>query len=498
MVVSTRSTTRSSDCDTSTHDARARKSRSKRKRLASQSPQRSPSPSHPSTTLSDLPNELLHEILDELPPSDKTIIALATTCRRLNEFVMAHHFGRVSSRNFRRNSGDQPFSSFRALRLSFIYKPRLSSIYCNFSENFGKEMKEVQRSLPILKAMGTEFHVSFMGMYWPKPPTEKRVAFFKDLSKLRCTTIDTHASYPGSDATTVTGVPARIGPGPPYLTQLSTVTLTVHPKQYMAWILQSMKESPVRVLTLCYLPNKTLKTIAETTLDSLQTVTLLGCRVSFTVVTAFLKSHPRIKSLDTRAWNPLTRITPKCLKETRRGFETSFEPATRLSLSSITGTATAIQCLLSTPKAFPFLERADITDGEVTEMQHALFKISHILTVHHLHLHLQDLNEWLQFKIPGKRVKRVEELLTRITDFSISFDDQEVIRTVGIPIAAALIPNLERFHTTSRCSEREQLNFVKKMKDACPGLKVVAVDSFLWYTDPECLRQKEKELDDKE
>ncbi|KAK0221021.1 hypothetical protein EDD85DRAFT_1028560 [Armillaria nabsnona] len=498
MVVSTRSTTRlASDCGTSTQDARARKGRSKRKGLASRSPQRSPSPSRPSTTLSDLPNELLHEILDGLPPSDKTTIALATTCRRLNEFVMVHHFGQVSYRYFSRNSGDRPFSSFRVLRLSLIYKPRLSSIYCNFSENFGKEMKEVQRSLADLKAMGTEFHVSFMGMYWPKPPTEKHVAFFKDLSKLRCTTIDMHASHPGPDATTVTGVPARIGPGPPYLTQLSTVTLTVHPKQYMAWILQSMKESPVKVLTLCYSPNKTLKTIAETTLDSLQTVTLLGCRVSFTVVTAFLESHPRIKSLDTRTWNPLTRITPKCFKETQRYCEMSFKSATRLSLSSITGTATAIQWLLSTPKAFPFLERVDITDGDVTEMQQALFKISHIPTVHHLCIHLQDLNEWLQVKFHrGKRVKRAEELLTGITDFSISFDDQEVIRTVGIPIAAALIPNLERFHTTSRCSEREQLNFVKKMKDACPGLKVVAVDSCHLYTDPEWLQQKEKELDE--
>ncbi|PBK66356.1 hypothetical protein ARMSODRAFT_1086837 [Armillaria solidipes] len=500
MVVSTRSTTRSSDCGTSTQDARARKGRSKRKRLASQSPQRSPSPSRPSTTFSDLPNELLHEILTELPPSVETTIALATTCRRLNEFTMVHHFGRVSYRNFSRNDGDRPFSSFRILRLSFIHKPRLSSIYCNFSDNFSKEMNEVQRSLAVLKAMGTDFHVSFMGMYWPKPPTEKHVAFFKDLSKLRCTTIDTHESHPGPGATIVTGVPARIELGLSCLTQLSTVTLTVHPTQYMAWMLQSMKESPVRVLTLCHFPNKTLNQITETTLSSLQIVTLLGCRVSFTVVTAFLKSHPRIKSLDTRAWNPLSRITPKRLKESERGLETSFKPATRLSLSSITGTATAIHWLLSSPKVFPFLERVDITDGDVTEMQDAVFQISHIPTVRHLRLHLEDLNEWLQFKFRRRRsdVKRAEELLTGITDFSISLDDQEVIRTVGIPTAAALIPNLEQFHTTSRCSEREQLNFVKKMKDACPGLKVVAVDSHRLYTDLEWLRQKEKELNDKE
>ncbi len=36
------------------------------------------------------------------------------------------------------------------------------------------------------------------------------------------------------------------------------------------------------------------------------------------------------------------------------------------------------------------------------------------------------------------------------------------------------------------------------MKDACPGLKMVAVDWRRLYTDPEWLQQKEKELDDKE
>ncbi|KAK0194381.1 hypothetical protein F5146DRAFT_1035599 [Armillaria mellea] len=256
-------------------------------------------------------------------------------------------------------------------------------------------MKEVQRSLVILKAMGTDFHISFIGMYWPKPPTEKHVAFFKDLNKLKCTTIDTHASHPGQGATTVTGVPARMGLGPPCLTHLSTVILTVHPTHYMAWMLRSMEASPVKALTLCHFPNTTLNKITETTLSSLQTVTFLGCMVSFTVVTAFLNSHPRIKSLDTGTWNPLSKITPKRFNKSR-GFETSFKPTTRLSLSTITGTATAIHWLLESPKILPFLERVKITDGYVPEMQEALIQISHIPTVYHLHLHLhlQDLNEW--------------------------------------------------------------------------------------------------------
>ncbi|KAK0451720.1 hypothetical protein EV421DRAFT_2031460 [Armillaria borealis] len=498
MAVSTRSRTRSLACGTSTPDARAQKRCRKRKRPASQSPQRSPSPSRPSTTLSDLPNELLHKILAELPRSVETTIALATTCRRLNEFAMACHFGNKSYLSFGRYS--RPFTSFRMLRLSFVYKPSLSLIDCRFSGNFSKEMNEVQRSLAILEAMGTDFDVSFEGMDWPKLPTKKHVAFLKDLSKLRCTAIDTQAWGPG--ATTRTGVPAHIRFGPPCLTQLSTVTLTERPVQYMAWMLRSMKESPVRVLTLYCLSDDTLLKITETTLSSLQTVALSGCTFSFAAVAAFLESHQHIKSLDTRTCKPVSSVTGSKGHKSLRSkldLKTSFKPATRLSLSSITGTAAAIRAPLSTPGAFPSLERVDITDGDVTEMQEALRLISHIPTVHHLCLCLEDLNKWLQFKFPrGRGVKRAEELLKGITDFSISLDHQETIRTVEIPAAAALIPNLERFHTTSRCLEREQLNFVRKMTNACPGLKMVAVDWRRLYTDPEWLRQKEKELDDKE
>ncbi|KAK0484785.1 hypothetical protein IW261DRAFT_1604995 [Armillaria novae-zelandiae] len=481
MVVSTRSRIHSSDCATSTPDARTH--RKKRKRLTRQSPQRSLSPSRAS--LSDLPNELLHKILAELSRSDsesrsvETTIALASTCRRLNEFTMARHFGSDSYLSFGRYSW--PFTSFRMLRF-----------------DFSKEMTEVQRSLAVLKAMGTDFDVSFEGMGWPQLPTKRHIAFFKDLSKLKCTTIDTRLS--SLFATTETGVPAHRRFCPPCLTQLSTVTLTHCPAQYMAWMLRSIKESPVEVLTLHHLSDDTLLKITKTVLSSLWAVMLLDCTFSFAAVVAFLESHQHIKSLDTGTWKPVTSVTgSKGHKKSKPDLKTSFKPATRLSLSSIAGTATAIRALLSTPGAFPSLEQVDIMDGDVTGKQEALLLISHIPSVHHLNLNLQDLNEWLQFKFPhGRRVKRAEELLRGITDFSIVLYHQEVIHTVEIPTVAALILNLERFHTTSLCSEREQLSFVGKMKNVCPGLKMVAVDWRHLYTDPEWLQKKEKELVDQE
>ncbi len=229
MVVSTRSRTRSSACGTSTPDARAQKRCRKRKRPTSQLPQRSPSLSRPLSTLSDLPNELLHKVLAELPRSVETTIALATTCRRLNEFAMAYHFGSDFYLSFGRYSW--PSTSFRMLRLSFVHKPSLSSIYCLSSANFSKEMTEVQRSLAVLKAMGTNFHVSFDDMDWPKISAEKHVAFFEDPSKLRCHTIDTSSAGPRLTTPMANDV---IKFDAPALTQLSKVTLSRLPERYVA------------------------------------------------------------------------------------------------------------------------------------------------------------------------------------------------------------------------------------------------------------------------
>ncbi len=137
-------------------------------------------------------------------------------------------------------------------------------------------------------------------MHWPTLPTKKHVAFFKDLNKLRCTTIDTRT---GSFATTGTGVHAHIRFSPPCLTQLSTVTLTECPAPYMAWMLRSMKEPPVSMLTLYCLSDDTLLKITEITFSSLQTLTLSDSTFSFAAVAAFLESHQHIKSLITRNGN---------------------------------------------------------------------------------------------------------------------------------------------------------------------------------------------------
>ncbi|KAK0421782.1 hypothetical protein EV421DRAFT_1869933, partial [Armillaria borealis] len=323
-----------------------------------------------------------------------------------------------------------------------------------FSNNFHQEMMEIKRSLA--------------DMNWPKMPAEKHIAFFEDLSKLRCHTIDTRSSR--------LAVPSMAN---------DIINFC-----YVAWMLRSITQSPVTTLCLHSLSDGNLLELSKLSLHHLQDVTLLSCTFSFAAVATFLESQQHIKSLYTGAWSPISSITgSKGRRRSNRGLKTSLEPATRMSLSSINGTATAIRALLSTPETFPYLEQVGVTDGDVTGMQEALLLISHIPTAYHLCLCLQDLNEWLQFKFPrGRGVERAESLLKMITDLTMPG-----ISPDNIPAVAGLIPNLKRFQTSSTfldISEKDILDFVKRMKDACPGLETVHVDWSDFFTDPKWLQQK--------
>ncbi|PBK66272.1 hypothetical protein ARMSODRAFT_356252 [Armillaria solidipes] len=498
----------SSDCG----DALAQEFPRKRERLACGSDSLL---SSPPSSLPDLPNELLLKIFAVLPNTVKVILTLATTCRRLNEFAMAYHFGSVSCYEFCGSSSNRPagkkcgkrtqsrpFTSFRMLRLSFIYNPPLAVIRCKFSNNFHMEMKEVKRSLPALKRMDLpsgRFSVSFEHMGWPKVPTETHVAFFEDLSKLGCMTIDMAKRDPWFVDAPRARTSEIVVFDPPVLTKLSKVTLSECPEQYIAWMLRCIEESPIETLDLRSLSDDVLLKINEFSLSNLQKVTLLHCTFGFAAFSAFLERYPHITTLHLRTWNPISRIARRSLRGSEHP-KMSLEPATRMSLTCISGTAMTLRALLSTAEVFPVLQSVIITGEDTLGTQEALLLISQIPTVDRLSIRHKDLNaaDWLKFKFPrwrGLDVKRAEALLTGVTDFSISFHTSDAAE---VPAAVALIPNLRRFRTTlPKRSKRAILGFVGRMKDACPGLDSVVVNSSDFSTDPRWLQQKEMELKEK-
>ncbi len=178
----------------------------------------------------------------------------------------------------------------------------------------------------------------------------------------------------------------------------------------------------------------------------------------------------------------------------------TLEPATRISLTRISGTVTTLRALLSTAEVLPVLQSVTITSEDTLGTQEALLLISQTPAVDRLSIRHKGLNaaEWLHFKFPrwrGLDVKRAEELLTEITDFSISFHPPDAAE---VPAAVALIPNLKRFRTMlPKRSKKAILGFVGKMKDACPGLDSVVVNSLDFSTDPRWLQQKKMELKEK-
>ncbi len=177
---------------------------------------------------------------------------LAATCRRLNEFAMAYHFGSVSCYEFCGSSSNSsvgkkcgkctqrpPFTSFRMFRLSFIYNPPLAVIHCKFSNHFRKEMREVKRSLPALKRMGLlsgRFSVSFGQMFGLKVPTETHAAFFEDLGTLGCKTIDMDNLIQRFYDVPTARTSVIVVFDPSVLTKLSKVTLSECPEQYTFWM----------------------------------------------------------------------------------------------------------------------------------------------------------------------------------------------------------------------------------------------------------------------
>ncbi len=346
-----------------------------------------------------------------------------------------------------KNAESRPFTSFRMLRLSFIYNPPLAVIRCKFSNHFRKEMREVERSLPALKRMGLlsgRFSVSFGQMFWPKVPTETHAAFFEDLGKLGCKTIDMDNLIQRFHDVPTAETSVIVVFDPPVLTKLSKVTLSECPEQYMAWMLQCIEESPIETLDLRSLSDDVLLKINEFSFSNLQSVTLLYCTFDFAAFSAFLERHPHITTLHLGTWNPISQIVGR---RSLRGSEhpkMSLEPATRMSLTRISGTATTLRALLSTAEVFPVLQSVTITGEDILGTQEALLLISQIPTVDRLSIRHKGLNaaEWLRFKFPrwrGLDVKRAEALLTGITDFSITFHSPDAAE---VPAAVALIPNL--------------------------------------------------------
>ncbi len=264
--------------------------------------------------------------------------------------------------------------------------------------------------------------------------------------------------------------------------------------------LQVYEESPIETLDLRSLSDDVLLKINEFSFSNLQRVTLSNCKFGFAAFSAFLERHPHITTLHLGTWNPISQIAGRRSLRISEHPKVTLEPATRISLTRISGTVTTLRALLSTAEVFPVLQSVTITSEDTLGTQEALLLISQTPAVDRLSIRHKGLNaaEWLHFKFPrwrGLDVKRAEELLTEITDFSISFHPPDAAE---VPAAVALIPNLKRFRTMlPKRSKKAILGFVGKMKDACPGLDSVVVNSLDFSTDPRWLQQKKMELKEK-
>ncbi|PBK67138.1 hypothetical protein ARMSODRAFT_320183 [Armillaria solidipes] len=120
-------------------------------------------------------------------------------------------------------------------------------------------------------------------------------------------------------------------------------------------MLRCIEESPVETLDLRSLSDDVLLKINELSLSNLQDVMLLCCTFGFAAFSGFLERQPHIMTLHLGTWSPISWIAGRRGARGSEHPKMSLEPATRMLLTRISGTATTLRTLLSAAGVFPVL-----------------------------------------------------------------------------------------------------------------------------------------------
>ncbi|SJL10279.1 uncharacterized protein ARMOST_13663 [Armillaria ostoyae] len=181
-------------------------------------------------------------MLAELPDAVETILTLATTFQRTS--LLYELFDRTQRR---------PFTSYWMLCLSFIYKLSSSVIHASSPIAFTRRSDKSNDLSPpssIWACLRASYPLHLNAWIGQSVPTRLQVAFFEDLKKLVCKTINMY----NPDPWLLDALRARTSEiivfDLPVLTELSKVTLSECPGQFIAWMLRCIEESPVAIVLL--------------------------------------------------------------------------------------------------------------------------------------------------------------------------------------------------------------------------------------------------------
>ncbi|SJL08643.1 uncharacterized protein ARMOST_12010 [Armillaria ostoyae] len=324
-------------------------------------------------SLAGFPTELL-AIVARMLTTQRDIFSLARVSRRLNDVAMARWLGPPKEYLKRYSkfcdttllpiqlvlkiqSPDpkpQPFSSFAELRLCVVTKPRIPSMTLIFGRHYEKEYQEFSRYIDTIpgdqKPPALHIEINIHEMIYT-PPIKVRVFnnFCTNLAVYDSVTSFTTTMIPDKLKALDVKVPNSCQPvfHPPPFAALTTLSLDSISDHFFDWLLRSTAVSPIRELSLLHgFQNPIhIPTLRKLTLGSLTTSQVIRLLSD--------KAHSSISEL-TFLGEPFWEMPVK-------GRLIPLSENAMPSLTRLVADFNVLTNLLVTPKAFPKLERVEVS-----------------------------------------------------------------------------------------------------------------------------------------
>ncbi|KAK0221494.1 hypothetical protein IW262DRAFT_1374227 [Armillaria fumosa] len=464
-----------------------------------------------STTLADLPNELVFIILDELDLEQ--IMLVACLCRRLNYVALSYHIHRsmepnkttitsesascttllrsLSLTNSELNSlsfgafgthCDLPFSSFKAIRLWLVTCPPVKNVACKFSEIFAPEAEQVARyfrTCPGLDQITLNFPPIYLRRSEQYAEREKQ-RHWAALEKLL-----------HSLERVVAPKPHRIaGLFHPSLTLMGRMDIEEDGSAFDGPLLKNFRMIYLSDAKFLFCPSFRYWTIASLNtccitslhlddvdigpfldlvqMDSLQRLMIQRCpRLLHSDLIPFLSRHASITELEASLLGP--------------AGNTAFISESLSNLTRVAGPMDFLLVGLALPSVMANVAEVVVNYSSLTpsieDTQRLLSFVADRPSITSLSIPLHQLNstgDWLDYT--GTRYESQVVHLTRlwVNAITFRFDEETSRRMVD---AVSLFPQVDEFGMWGAMTGTEwKKGFCLKARETCHGLRAVSFD----------------------
>ena len=416
-------------------------------------------------TITDLPNEILVMVLEQLTESD--LYNLALLCRRLHVVALSLYFKKRkvdTSGDTSRISHLQNTRDVAAIRLALFIR-RLSYLECKVPVN---DKQQTHRLQCLILRMSEVSAVHFK-LVLPTSDSgrsdESLPTLLKALKDKKCQSLSVSGDFRNAFTKRSN---ARV---PPIVTLTSfkvTNPVLLWPR-WLTWTAKSLQCSPLTCLDVTNCMAELAKALPSLTLPHLSELRLASMNLPVSILAPFLSRHPTIRTLKILSLNQDVPI------------KTQLFP----SLTSLHGEFTEdLTYLLAKPMSFPCLKTIHVNDlmcqtpASVAEF----FKNVTRTPTSYLSTSLVEpvdphLRPWLRSFHRFRRKTSARFDLTQITAIQLSCTRRLPDLSVDLPLWLSLFPELNMLDLQARnfrgTRNEEILAFMEHLRVEYPQIQIV-------------------------